>query len=308
MKLKLLYPVICLFIGCFLAMSCAENPTEPDPEPTATSIPTATPIPAATAIPTATATPSPEIIAANVGVPLLMKFYGDSIFWRTFHEIYRVHKDGGAVYTLVSGIEHEASFAVDGQYVYYTRDDSFIGIYKVPIGGGVSTQIVDLKAIDPTVVGMGELAIDATYIFFTSDENLWRVPKTGGTPVLIEVQTNIDLTPIWVDDQYVYMGDMTIYRKEKMNDTNNGGMTALASSYLNGNVISVGTHLYFLDKYLWGEMVKRVLRLGGNTETLVTAGTNGHTSMYDHTLCSDALNIYFGEYDGVGKYHIESAE
>jgi hypothetical protein len=119
----------------------------------------------------------------------------------------RLPKSGGAFETIVTGQKEPTSVAVDASGVYFANWSSYT---NGPVADG-SIVRTDLDGSNVTALAEGliyprGLALGENDLFFVSasDGNLYRLPKTGGTPVVVMGGLN-DPGPPVLDDSAVYV-------------------------------------------------------------------------------------------------------
>jgi hypothetical protein len=121
--------------------------------------------------------------------------------------ITKLSKEGGSPVTIVTGEKEPTSIAVDSTGVYWANWSSYMD-------GPVADGSIVRSALDGTNVELlaeglvypRYLALDADDIYFVSatDETLYRLPKTGGTPVAIATGL-YDPGPPVLDESGVYV-------------------------------------------------------------------------------------------------------
>ena len=116
----------------------------------------------------------PELLGAATAIAV------DSTYvYTAFLDLYRSRIDGTGT-PLHYQVGSSLSVAVDDGYVYYAAQDSnnTQNIYKIAKDFSGTARVVAPVSIMPT----SPLVLDATYVYYTDDSNLFRVPKAGGTP------------------------------------------------------------------------------------------------------------------------------
>ncbi len=85
-------------------------------------------------------------------------------------------------FRLIPGTEgaREAAFSPDGNWIVYAMNDG-LGLFKVSLLGGAPTPVVPPGDVQPAEPHWGD---DET-IVFTGPDGMYRVPDTGGEPVLL---------------------------------------------------------------------------------------------------------------------------
>jgi hypothetical protein len=100
----------------------------------------------------------------------------------------KLSKQGGSVETIVTGEKEPTSIAVDSSGVYWGNWSSYD---MAPVAdGSIARSAVDGSNVTPlaeSLVYVRGIALDADSVYFVSasDEQLYRLPKSGGTPVVI---------------------------------------------------------------------------------------------------------------------------
>jgi hypothetical protein len=80
-KYILLFAVVCIGAAALMLSSCADTPTEPEPDPTATAVPTAIPVPTNTPVPQNTPVPTSTPTSAPVVFQNFEEGNGSSTFF-----------------------------------------------------------------------------------------------------------------------------------------------------------------------------------------------------------------------------------
>lgn len=104
-------------------------------------------------------------------------------------DIWTMPRTGGEPTVLVSGVSQITALASDGERVYYTANGTYNthhvpehdgGVYAVGASGEVET-------IASQLVGLGEVAVDDTHVYWTAANVLYRRAKQGGAPEVLPV-------------------------------------------------------------------------------------------------------------------------
>jgi hypothetical protein len=102
--------------------------------------------------------------------------------------ITKLSKQGGSIETIVTGEKEPTSIAVDSSGVYWANWSSYdMG----PVAdGSIARSALDGSGVTPLAESLEYvrgIALDADDVYFVgaSDEQLYRFPKAGGTPVVI---------------------------------------------------------------------------------------------------------------------------
>lgn len=82
--------------------------------------------------------------------------------------IQRLGKSGGKPTPVVEGQDVASGFAIDGQNIYWSTDDT---IFKAPRTGGQATKVVE-KAEHAH-----DIAVDSQYVYWTDRTRVQRMPK-----------------------------------------------------------------------------------------------------------------------------------
>lgn len=277
---------------------CSKNPSEP-------SVSTPTPIPMPTATPTAV--PTPPVVLASSGKVIAMLASGADLVFRNSNGVYRVAKTGGTAVPLATGLDYyEPGLDADDQYVYYNTHDC--RIYRVALAGGGPELVADIKTLDPVnYFGAGDLVVDGTYIYAAiggTYAGIFRIPKSGGTPVKIEELNNVENSGICQDDGFLYMGFADIWRKGKLANENNEDMTHLVDGlYIQYGICLNGDSIYFVDSRPSGKIVYRLTRSGATLNSILALsyGRDGN-EINQNSICSDGHHTFVGTFKGVRKY------
>jgi hypothetical protein len=125
-----------------------------------------------------------------------------------------VGKDGGGVQTLSqmsSPDSYPIALAVDATHVYWTALD---GIRKSPRESGPASLLSspDSGAAPDSLRAppLGPIALDQSWVYFTSSASVFRVPKAGGaTERLTLASDDATLRGLAVDEHFAYFGGAT---------------------------------------------------------------------------------------------------
>lgn len=166
--------------------------------------------------------------------------------------ITKLSKDGGSPLTIVTGEKEPTSIAVDATGVYWANWSSYD---NGPVAdGSIVHSALDGSNVEPVAEGLvypRGLALDQNDVYFVSasDETLYRLPKTGGTPVAI-ASGLYDPGPPVLDESGIYVrtrdrpddssGSNTIVRVAR----DGGGAEVIASERL--GIGALGVHEGFV--------------------------------------------------------------
>jgi len=128
------------------------------------------------------------------------------VYFSNWGSVFRIGQQGSGLEVLATNLEQPLSLGVDSTNVYWmdVNSNGDVGrVMRLPLSGGTPTTLAD-DLRDP-----GGLAIDATDIYFAYTETaeaacVWRVPKSGGTPVCVGTYSGFHPPPLLVDDTHVY--------------------------------------------------------------------------------------------------------
>jgi len=110
-----------------------------------------------------------------------MRLAGGWVYWTSHDDtILRVPAGGGAVETLAGGLPFLSDIACDGEFVFFSEQDTG-RIRKVAAGGGGATLVVSGSALWSPYV----LAVDHASLFWTNQEEVAYVSKSGGEQKMI---------------------------------------------------------------------------------------------------------------------------
>jgi hypothetical protein len=216
--------------------------------------------------------------------------------------ITKLSKDGGSPVTIVTGEKEPTSIAVDATGVYWANWSSYD---EGPVAdGSIVRSAPDGSNVEPVAEGLVyprglALGDDDVYFVSATDETLYRVPKTGGTPVAIATGL-YDPGPPVLDESGVYV--RTRERPDDPNGTNaivradrdGGGAEVIASERF--GIGTLGVHEGFVYYTRSGGfvscdrpsgVVRRVATSGGAPrDVAVEESDPGH-------LVVGAAGIYF---------------
>jgi hypothetical protein len=119
---------------------------------------------------------------------------GKDVYYVVGTQILRVARQGGKSVLVIDRSELNGSVSdtdltalgADARYVYWS-DGS--GVYRVGRAGGNSTVLSKTLSVDGFV-------LDEGYVYYHTASELFRVPKTGGTPVKV-LHSNAETKPGW---------------------------------------------------------------------------------------------------------------
>jgi hypothetical protein len=198
--------------------------------------------------------------------------------------ITKLSKDGGSPVTIVTGEKDPTSLAVDATGVYWANWSSYD---TAPVAdGSIVRSALDGSNVEPLAEGLvypRGLALDANDVYFVSasDETLYRLSKTGGTPIAIATGL-YDPGPPVLDENAVYVrtrnrpddpsGEDTIVRV----DRDSGGTEVIASERYGIGALAIrGGFVYytrsggFVSCDRPSGVVRRVPAFGGTSQDVV---------------------------------------
>jgi hypothetical protein len=120
---------------------------------------------------------------------------GDSAYWISeragqVDEVRRAPRLGGPVTSVLSAAAGQQFFglAVDGTFLFVGSDQQSYGsnIISAPKAGGPWTTLLQPSAAYPSSYSPRFFALSSTEIGFSNASEVGRVPKTGGTPQMMQ--------------------------------------------------------------------------------------------------------------------------
>jgi hypothetical protein len=151
----------------------------------------------------------PSVITAQPESIDELELDAERVYWLEGHNrILSVPVAGGTpsvVYASTTPGEYEAlHIAIDGERLYFTdqgnRDaQKPRGVFSVPLDG--SAERMELLAAPN--YGLGSIAVDDGYVYFTATGIIARLPTSGGTATALVRNLTVD-SPLVVHEGYVY--------------------------------------------------------------------------------------------------------
>lgn len=110
------------------------------------------------------------------------------VYWMTnFDSIKKIPGEGGAVQTIASGLPFLNDFVVMGNELFFTEHDTG-AIKKILLSDNTtSTLIMRSNMASPRF-----LALDNTFLYWIDQADVGKIPRGGGTPVIIAQGLNTD--------------------------------------------------------------------------------------------------------------------
>jgi hypothetical protein len=190
---------------------------------------------------------------------------------------------------VLADAEQPMAIAVDATNVYWTEFWS-AAVMTVPLTGGTPATLAP-RQLDYAYEGgfRGDMAVDATSVYWNTLTEVLKVPLAGGTPVVIGAVQD-DMTGMVIDSTHVYwIGNQVGHGVVMKAPLGGGDWTTLASDIgIPGSLAVDATSVYFAD----GRKLMKVGLAGGTPETLTT-GLD-----YASRLAVDASRVYWT--DGPG--------
>ena len=126
------------------------------------------------------------------------------VYWSTQGgELFRRDRTSGASSQLATGLGTiGASLAVDSTHIYWISKGGFAedALMSLDKNGGTPSVVVDSLPI-------GQFTLDASDIYFSDQDTLYRVDKTGGLATVVAADVR-PLSELALDGTHVYWGDL----------------------------------------------------------------------------------------------------
>jgi hypothetical protein len=129
---------------------------------------------------------APSPTGFDLGGQMRLAANGNLYWWgtdNTNYEVLSVPAAGGALTVLAQGLPRLSALAVDATSVYVrSADISTGGIFAVPFAGGPTVVIADSAGYPNPSLGVFDLEVDGSYLYWTEGGQIARVPVAGGDP------------------------------------------------------------------------------------------------------------------------------
>lgn len=200
---------------------------------------------------------------------------------------------------LADNVDHPLGLAVDGEHLYFVSG-GFVraenAVRRVPTAGGPVETLVKISSL----IG-GELAVDATHVYFTSDSDnaILRVSKSGGeatqlAKVAAPKYLALDATHVYFVTLSREANGGTVQRIAKA-----GGPPEVLTSGQPGldSVVVDAQHVYFRSNQgLW-----KLAKTGGAPQSLVTITEKQNLK---RLVADDSYLYFFLETSRSGKFAV----
>jgi hypothetical protein len=205
-------------------------------------------------------------IACDIGMPRELATDSSSVYWvdTGINELRKAPLGGGTVTTLWSG-QVGSPVAVDPGHVYWF-DASLDTVMQADLDGRNPTAVARGQT------GVGSIAADSGFLFWTTGGNIMEMNLSGGSPTAIATGQNTPKS-IAADSTHVYWitgawtGSETVQRMPR-----GGGTIDILASAGAYAIALDSTHVYAADNHdgeIW-----RVPKAGGTVEMLATGQPN----------------------------------
>ncbi len=177
--------------------------------------------------------------------------------------------NGGSVTTLATGLNNAQNHMVqDALHLYFGDGISGGGgaIRKVPKGGGAIITLVNSGIINLRTA----IAVDDSYVYFTDDQNnIKRVPKTGGSVSIIGIGNPSAMILYNNDIYWVEYSNGSVKKMPK----SGGAVTTLASgSNSPAGIATDGSSVYWIEFNNPGKVWK--VSVNGGSTTIISNEAN----------------------------------
>ena len=156
-----------------------------------------------------------------------------SIYWRDAAE---------ESFRLIPGTENadRAAFFPDGEWIVYANAATRT-LLKVSLAGGAPTPVVPSGDLTPSEPHWGD---DGTIVFLSLPDGLYRVPDTGGQPVLLHEQAQLFRHPSLLPGGKAVIGAERISGGVMLLDLETDSVRELAPGGLDPKYVETGHILY----------------------------------------------------------------
>ena len=166
------------------------------------------------------------------------------VYWSSGSSIRKVPLAGGTATDVATGTD-ALYLATDGTNVYWSDFDMQGGAFVMaPVGGGTPTVLAT------GLSNPGDITVDATNVYFANSSTLfgtkfWKVPRGGGTPVMVALSPDFGAYEIAVDATDIYWAG---YNRIGKAPIAGGSVTTFATGQLGAMSIAVdATNVYWLN-------------------------------------------------------------
>lgn len=222
---------------------------------------------------------TPTTLAMNETKPVDVVVDATNVYWirATAGTIMKMPKAGGTP-TLVATAADARRLAVDDTHLYWTRNANGIGgVSRIALAGGSVEPLVTGR------LGVHELALDSSSVFYSTSTVVEKIAKAGGTPTTVAGTTGLP-EGVVLEGSTLFLRDDSSGGTVKTVPKAGGTATTIVTDDQPTGLAVDATHIY------WSSDARRIVRApltGGTPEILAENELN------PAELASDECFVYW---------------